>query len=83
MKRSDGTGRPLYLIVGMVFYLLGCIPVVLAFKKTEFGLVFIVWESITVVLGIAIGRALFGEPVTLSRALAVIFAVIALTLSQK
>lgn len=78
LKRSNGTERPMELFVGMLFYTLGAIPVVLAFKRTEFGLVFVIWESITVVLAIIIGRALFGEHVTSYRIVAIALALAAL-----
>jgi multidrug transporter EmrE-like cation transporter len=83
LKRSNGLDRPGDLMVGFLFYGAGCIPVVAAFKRTEFGLVFIIWEALTVVLAIAIGRLLFAESITLSRLFAMILALGAILLSLK
>ncbi len=83
LKRSNGIERPLELSFGILLYMLGAIPVVLAFKRTDFGLVFVIWESITVVLAIAVGRILFGEHVTPHRVLAIALALVALCFSQK
>ena len=83
LKRSNGLDRPMDLSLGILFYALGCVPVVFAFKRTQFGLVFIIWEAATVVLAIGIGRAMFGEALTLKKALAVLLAVGALVMSAR
>jgi multidrug transporter EmrE-like cation transporter len=83
LKRSNGLDRPIDLGLGLFFYMLGCVPVIFAFKHTDFSVVFIVWEAVTIVLAIWIGRAMFGEALTLNRLLAVALAIGALILSAR
>jgi multidrug transporter EmrE-like cation transporter len=83
LKRSHGLDRLGDLGLGLCFYMLGCVPVIFAFKQADFSVVFIVWESVTLVIAIGIGRILFGEAVTLDRLLAVALAIAALILSAR
>jgi len=83
LKRSNGLDRLFDLVLGVCFYTLGCIPVVFAFKKTDFSPVFIVWEALTIVMAIGIGRVIFGEALTPNRLLAVALAISALILSAR
>ena len=83
LKRSNGLERPAYLALGLLFYTLGCGPVIVVFKRTQFGLVFILWEAITVIAAIGIGRTMFHEAITPNRLLAVALAIGALFLSTR
>jgi multidrug transporter EmrE-like cation transporter len=70
LKRSHSGS--LWLIGGgLLFYSLGCAPVILVFRLTEFGNVFVLWEALTVVLAVVIGHFLFGESVTSNKLAAV------------
>lgn len=70
LKRSHG--QSIWLLAGgLLFYSLGCVPVILVFRLTEFGNVFLVWEALTVVVAVVLGHLLFGESVTTNKLLAV------------
>jgi multidrug transporter EmrE-like cation transporter len=71
LKRSGGWDSPRYLALGLLFYLIGCVPVVFVFKMTPFGDVFIAWEALTVTLAIIVGHFVFGESITFSKLAAV------------
>ncbi len=71
------------LALGMLFYLLGVIPVAIAFKKIEFGPVFLIWEAVTVILALIIASIYFKEPFTLYRVIALVLAVGAVFFSYK
>jgi multidrug transporter EmrE-like cation transporter len=84
IKRSGIWAHPKFLIIGAAFYLGGCIPVALLFRELDFSWVFILWESITVVLAVVVGRILFGESFSVSKLCAVAIAgMAALILGQK
>lgn len=83
LKRSNGLDRPADLAFGVFLYALGCIPVVYVFRLTAFSTVFLVWEALTIVLAIGIGRALFHESITPLRLIAICLALGALFLSSK
>jgi len=83
LKRSNGAQSVPNLLLGLLFYSLGCIPVIFIFRMVQFGQVFIAWEALTVVLAVLIGRAFFGEAITTSRLIAVMLVVGALVLMGK
>lgn len=83
IKKSGIWGNPRFLFIGAVFYLGGCIPVALLFRELDFTWVFILWESVTVVLAVLVGRILFGENLSVAKLCAVALAVIAVLLSSK
>lgn len=83
LKRSGGWDSPRYLALGLLFYLIGCVPVVFVFKMTPFGDVFIAWEALTVTLAIIVGHFVFGESITLSKLTALCFAIAAVALAGK
>jgi len=72
-----------FLVAGLLFYSLGCIPVIFIFKLTEFGNVFILWEALTVILAVTIGHVIFGENVTPNKMVAVGLVICALVLMNR
>lgn len=70
LKRSH-EGSLWVLGGGLVFYFLGCIPVVLVFRLTTFGNVFILWEALTVILAVVVGQLLFDENITANKLVAI------------
>lgn len=80
LKRSGGHGSG-FLILGLILYASVAYPVALAFRLTEFGELFLIWEAATVVVGITIATLVFQEDLTFQRVLAVIFVIAALILS--
>lgn len=83
IKRSGIWTHPSFLIIGAVFYVGGCIPVAFLFRALEFGWVFILWESISVILAVAVGQFMFGENPSFTKMLAVALALCAVVLSWK
>jgi multidrug transporter EmrE-like cation transporter len=83
IKRSGIWAHPKSLFIGAAFYLGGCIPVAILFRGLDFSWVFILWESITVVLAVVVGRILFGESLSFSKLCAVALALFAVLLSWK
>lgn len=72
-----------FLALGLLFYACGVIPVAIIFKKMEFGTVFLVWEAVTVIVAMVIASWYFKETFTVSKALAITFALVALYFSYK
>lgn len=82
LKRSQ-LGSIWLLAGGLVFYFLGCIPVILLFRLTNFGMVFILWEALTVVLAVTIGHLVFAERVTANKLAAVALVICALVIVNR
>lgn len=80
LKRSDSS-HAIDFLVGMVLYAVTAIPAALALRRIAFAPFFIVWEAIMVLAGITLAYAAYGEPMTITRAVAVAFAVAAVILS--
>jgi len=80
LKRSGGQ-NPGLLIFGLVLYASVAYPVALAFRLTDFGELFLIWEAATVVLGIGVATLVFQEDLSVQRVLAVILVIVALALS--
>lgn len=69
-----------YLAAGFVAYGLVALPVAFAFRFTSFGGLFFAWEAATVIMGVGIATIFYHEPFSLSRMLAIAFAVAAMAL---
>lgn len=82
LKKSQLTNN-WYLALGFILYACGVIPVAIVFKKLDFGLVFIIWEALTVILALVIASIYFKESFTLYKFLALILATGALYFSYK
>jgi multidrug transporter EmrE-like cation transporter len=80
LKKSGGQNLGL-LILGLLLYASVAYPVALAFRLTDFGELFLIWEAATVIVGITIATLVFREGLSLQRILAVILVLGALVLS--
>jgi multidrug transporter EmrE-like cation transporter len=80
LKRSGLTRVP-DLLVGAALYGSVAIPVAAAFRLSEFGVLFVVWEAVMIVVGVAVATVFYNEAFTIHRCLAVAFAILALLLS--
>jgi multidrug transporter EmrE-like cation transporter len=80
LKKSAGQNICLFLL-GAVLYALVAIPVTLAFRITDFGLLFIIWEAVTVAIGLGIATLVFREALTIQRSIAFFLTIVALILS--
>jgi multidrug transporter EmrE-like cation transporter len=67
-----------YVVDGILLYSLLVFPVALAYKYTEFGTLFIIWEVVGTVIGLGVGTWYFGEAFTVSKALSLVLACAAL-----
>jgi multidrug transporter EmrE-like cation transporter len=72
-----------FLGLGLLFYACGVIPVAIIFKKMEFSTVFLVWEAVTIIVAMVVASWYFKETFTVSKALAMVFALVALYFSYK
>lgn len=72
-----------YMVLGLLLYTCGIIPVVVAFKMVDFGSVFLIWEALTVILALLFATLYFKETFTLYKGLAMVFAVLSLYFSYK
>ena len=82
LKKSQVTNH-WYLVLGLILYSCGVIPVVIVFRKIDFGSVFLVWEALTVILAMIIASLYFKESFTVYKGLALVFALSALYFSYK
>jgi len=82
LKKSAIEGN-WYIILGLLLYMCGIIPVVIAFRMVDFGSVFLIWEALTVFLAIIFATLYFKESFTFYKAVALIFAIISLYFSYK
>ena len=71
------------LVLGLILYSAGVIPVAIVFRKMDFGSVFLVWEALTIILALLIASFYFKETLTLYKGLALLFALGALYFSYK
>ena len=82
LKKSNGADWKL-IVLGVLLYGVIAVPVAFAFKFTEFGTLFLVWEAVAVIFGITIASVWYKEPFTIYRLLALVLALGALVLSYK
>ncbi len=80
LKRSGFYDTRL-LLLGILFYALGALPVAYAFNKMQFGIVFLIWEAFTVIVALIVASILFKEPLTTYKMVALLLAVGALCFS--
>lgn len=81
LKKSAAAGDLYFFFAGMILYGLTTFPVVYLFKKTDFEILFMLWEAFGVVLALVVATFYFGESFTFHKTLALIFAVGALICS--
>jgi multidrug transporter EmrE-like cation transporter len=82
LKKSGGVDWR-YIVLGFIAYGLVAIPVAFAFRNTEFGKLFLVWEVLAVILGMIVASFYYKEHFTVYRAVALILALAALYFSYK
>ncbi len=82
LKKSQFQNWKLVML-GFFLYGLEAIPVAIAFQKITFGPVMIIWSAVAVTLGVLVASILFKEPLTYPKMLALIFAVVAIYLSNR
>ena len=83
LKRSVDHGiNTVFLLLGLVLYASVAFPVALAFRMIEFGELFLVWEAVTVGMGVFIATVVFKEPLTVHRLVAFVLVIAALILSN-
>lgn len=82
LKKSQTSDYKLFAL-GLFFYALGAIPVAFAFKKIEFGSVFLLWEAVTVIAALIIATWLFKENFSFYKCIALILALGAAYFSYK
>ncbi len=70
------------LAMGVFIYGSTAIFVAGAFRVSSFGAVFTFWESATVITGILVAASRYHEPLTTTRLLALLFAIVAAILSK-
>jgi multidrug transporter EmrE-like cation transporter len=80
LKKSI-SGNLYWFFTGMLLYAFTAFPVVYLFEKSDFEIVFIIWEAFGVVLGLIVATLYFGESFTSHKILALIFAIAALICS--
>jgi multidrug transporter EmrE-like cation transporter len=83
LKRSEGWNSPKYLALGILFYLIGCLPVAFIFKMMQFADVFISWEALTIILAMLVGYWAFGESITRNKVIALLLVIGAIILTYK
>lgn len=66
--------------IGAALYALVAIPVALAYREISFNALFIIWEGLTILVGLAIGILWFHEPMTTRTVIAALFAIAAMAL---
>jgi multidrug transporter EmrE-like cation transporter len=66
--------------IGAVLYALVAVPVTLAYREISFSALFIIWEGVTILAGLAVGMLWFHEPLTVRTVIAALFAVTAMIL---
>jgi len=82
LKKSSGHDWRL-IALGFFVYGLIAIPVAIAFKYTEFGKLFLIWEAAAVILGVIVASLYYKEPFTSYRFIALALALAALYFSYK
>lgn len=82
LKNSNAENLKM-LALGFIFYGLGAFPVALSFKYIEFGVVFLIWQALTLITALIVGRILFGEIMTINKIVALVLISIAMILAYK
>jgi len=69
-------------VVGAVCYFLTSFLAIAAFHRQQWGWIFIVWNCVSLALGMLLSVVLFREPFTLKRAVSSLFVFLAILLSD-
>lgn len=81
LKKSGGQDWR-WIAAGVVIYGVIALPVAVAFKYTEFGKLFLIWEAVAVILGLAVATWHYHEPFTSHRVIALVLAIAALYFAE-
>jgi len=68
--------------VGSLCYLLTSFLAITAFHRQQWGWIFIVWNCVSLALGMVLSVILFHEPITIKRAAASLFVFLVILLSD-
>lgn len=82
LKKSNGFTWS-YFLAGLGLYAVVAVPVAVAFTYVEFGPLFIIWESLYLILGLTFGSLIFGEAFTWNKGIAAALMLVAITLVGK
>ena len=69
-----------YLGIGALLYALVSLPVALAYREVSFNALFIIWEGVMIVLGLAVGTLGYGEALTTKTTVAALLAIASIVL---
>lgn len=83
LLKKSGWNDWRYVVVGFLIYGFIAIPVAIAFKYTEFGKLFLIWEAVAVILGLVVASWYYKESFTAYRFVALFLALAALFFSYK
>jgi|SRR5208337_3787873 len=83
LKRSATERFWWNLFLGTVLYAIAAYPCAIAFRVTDFGQLALIWETGMLLACLAVSIWFFQEPLTVRRALAFAFAIIAIILGAK
>ena len=76
--KKSGFTNPKFIFYGFLLYGLTAIPVAAAFNLIDFGPVFLIWESLSIIIALVIGSVLFHEPLTSGKIISLLLALAAL-----
>lgn len=82
LKKSGGQDWR-WIAAGILLYGIVAILVAAIFHYTEFGKLFLIWEALAVILGLAVASLYYKEPFTVYRLAGFGFAMAALYFSNK
>ena len=71
--KESGVTNTKFLLAGMLLYGCTAIPVAFLFKKTDFEVLFVIWQAFGIILGLAVATFYFRETFTASKTIALLF----------
>ena len=81
LKKSNGAQNLMPLLMGAVFYAVVAVPVAFAFKNSEFGIIFFLWEAMIIMVATMVSYFYFHESFTIFKTLALFSALVTIVLS--
>lgn len=81
--KKSGASDIKMLLLGFFFYGLGAFPIAFTFKYLDFGVVFLVWQAITLIAALIIGKMMFGEIITTNKIISLLLISVAMILAYK
>lgn len=77
LKRSGGQLNNFFYL-GLALYAFSALPAAFAFQRLQFGIVFIIWEALMIILGLLIGSTYFKESFSVNKAIALALCLMAI-----